>query len=121
MEYGTATKKPVLIDWFIWSGNSDSLQIWLNNFNDEVDDKFYCKMLDEGDIIKIKTLEGLSYNVPSDYFNSVEKSILDKLELKEQKVKVISLKNRLLTMDMRTMDVHTINIKQRQDCAVCGS
>lgn len=29
------------------------------------------------------------------------------------------LKNRLLTMDMRTMDVHTINIKQRSGCAVC--
>ena len=31
------------------------------------------------------------------------------------------LKNRLLTMDMRSMDVHTINIKQRKDCAVCGN
>lgn len=31
------------------------------------------------------------------------------------------LKNRLLTMDMRTMDVHTVNIKQRQGCAVCDS
>ncbi len=30
------------------------------------------------------------------------------------------LKNRLLTMDMRTMDVHTIQIKQRENCVVCG-
>ncbi len=31
------------------------------------------------------------------------------------------LKNRLLTMDMRTMDVNTINIQQRKECAVCGN
>ncbi len=32
-----------------------------------------------------------------------------------------SLKNRLLTMDMRTMDVNIINIKQRKECVVCGN
>ena len=31
------------------------------------------------------------------------------------------LKNRLLTMDMRSMDVRTITIKQRKGCSVCGS
>ena len=31
------------------------------------------------------------------------------------------LKNRLLTMDMRSMNVHTINIKQRKSCTVCGN
>ena len=30
------------------------------------------------------------------------------------------LKNRLLTIDMRTMDVQTININKRKDCAICG-
>lgn len=30
------------------------------------------------------------------------------------------LKNRLLTMDMRTMDFHTITIKQNKTCKVCG-
>ena len=30
------------------------------------------------------------------------------------------LKNRLLTMDMRTMDVQTIHIKPRKGCAICG-
>ncbi|WP_242135673.1 HesA/MoeB/ThiF family protein [Aestuariivivens marinum] len=30
------------------------------------------------------------------------------------------LKNRLLTMDMRTMDVQSIKIKKRKDCEVCG-
>lgn len=30
------------------------------------------------------------------------------------------LKNRLLTMDMRTMDMHTIHIKPRKNCKVCG-
>ena len=29
------------------------------------------------------------------------------------------LKNRLLTMDMRTMDVNTVKIKQRKDCHIC--
>lgn len=31
------------------------------------------------------------------------------------------LKNRLLTMDMRSMNVQTINIKQRKNCLVCSS
>ena len=31
------------------------------------------------------------------------------------------LKNKLLTMNMRTMDIQTIGIKQRKGCAVCGS
>ncbi|WP_223549107.1 HesA/MoeB/ThiF family protein [Aestuariivivens sp. NBU2969] len=40
-------------------------------------------------------------------------------------IKVISgfgepLKNRLLTMDMRTMDVQSIKINRRKDCEVCG-
>ncbi len=32
-----------------------------------------------------------------------------------------TLKNRLLTMDMRTMDVQTIHIQPKADCAICGS
>ncbi|MBJ6368958.1 HesA/MoeB/ThiF family protein [Snuella sedimenti] len=31
------------------------------------------------------------------------------------------LTNRLLTMNMRTMDIQTIGIKQRKGCTVCGS
>ena len=31
------------------------------------------------------------------------------------------LKNRLLTMDMRSMDIHTITIKQNSNCKVCGN
>jgi molybdopterin/thiamine biosynthesis adenylyltransferase len=32
-----------------------------------------------------------------------------------------TLKNKLLTMDLRSMEFRTLKIKQRKDCAICGS
>lgn len=58
-----AQKKPVIIDYFEYDGNSDSLQIWLNEFGDKVDDKFICRQDLEWDDLQVKTLEGISYFV----------------------------------------------------------
>ena len=62
-----ATKKPVEIDYLMWDGNSDSLQFWMDEFGEKVDDHFFCQMMDEKDEIKVKTLEGTSYNIPNGY------------------------------------------------------
>ncbi len=58
-----AQKKPLIIDYFEYDGNSDNLQFWLDEFNDKMSDHFICEMMDEWDDIFVKTLEGTSYEV----------------------------------------------------------
>ena len=63
MNYGTATKKPVLIDWFKWKGVFYELVDWAYLFGDPASNHF--DISDGG--LKVKTLEGSSYNVPEGY------------------------------------------------------
>lgn len=63
-----AQKKPVIIDYLEWDGNSDSLQFWMDEFKEKIDDHFILEMNQfEGDDLKVKTLEGTSYDVPEGY------------------------------------------------------
>lgn len=63
MKYGTATKKPVLIDWFLWEGGILSLKNWCKTFGDNWLELFITAER----TLKVKTLEGSSYNVPEGY------------------------------------------------------
>ena len=61
---GTAVKKPVQINWFQWTGDIDELEEWhslvsAKSFEDDflLDDKG----------LRVKTLEGHSYEVPNNY------------------------------------------------------
>ncbi len=69
MEYGRATKKPVLIDWFIWEGDDFYLGEWLESFNQKYLDHFVSTTNDDTSKLNlfVKTLEGTSYNVPEGY------------------------------------------------------
>ncbi len=58
-----AQKKPVIIDYLDYKGNSDSLQHWVNSFKDKLEDHFIVSLNDEWDDVKVKTLEGTSYDV----------------------------------------------------------
>lgn len=64
---GRATKAPVEINWFHWKGHSrthlEELQSWINSFGTNHSD--VLEFDDDG--MKIKTLEGSSYNLPDDY------------------------------------------------------
>ena len=64
MKYGTATKKPVLIDWFLWKGSLNNLSDWITS-KEESPSKIVDSIDDNS--ITIKTLEGSSYNVPEGY------------------------------------------------------
>jgi len=44
-----ATTKQKEIDYYIWDGNSDGLQIWMNEFNEKIKDFFDLQMYDEED------------------------------------------------------------------------
>lgn len=64
---GTATKRPVEVQWFRWKGNSvthlEELSAWINSFGSS-----HIDVLEfDEDKIKIKTLEGSSYNLPDGY------------------------------------------------------
>ena len=69
MEYGTATKKPVLIDWFLWEGDDFYLEEWVKSFDQKYLDYFVSTTNSETNILNlfVKTLEGSSYNVPEGY------------------------------------------------------
>ncbi len=64
---GTAIKKPVIINWFLWRGYSEShiheLEAWIHvngeRFEDVID-------LSQGKP-RILTLEGISYKLPDNY------------------------------------------------------
>lgn len=64
---GTATKRPVEIQWFRWKNysttNLEELKGWVNSFGTNHNDVLEYK--DEH--ILIKTLEGSSYNLPDGY------------------------------------------------------
>lgn len=63
MNQGKATKKPVTIDWFEFSNKTlIELRSWIEGFGDNV-----SLIFEWGDEIKVKTLEGTSYNVPEGY------------------------------------------------------
>jgi len=56
-----AQKKPVVIDYFEINNNTTTEQIseWISSFNQKFDEHFD----DNGEILKVKTLEGTSYDV----------------------------------------------------------
>lgn len=64
---GTATKKPVTINWFLWRGHSEAhmkeLESWINSFGEIVSEVIHEK---DGQI-RVMTLEGISYEVPHTY------------------------------------------------------
>lgn len=64
---GMASKKPVKINWFRWRGFSktklNELKTWIESLGENPDD--VLEINDNN--LKIKTLEGSSYNVPEDY------------------------------------------------------
>jgi len=70
IKQGKAKKKPVTIDWFEWDNNIDSLKNWVNRFNDDINDEFEIisyRCINCPHKIKVKTLEGSSYEVPRGY------------------------------------------------------
>lgn len=70
MEYGTATKKPVLIDWFKWENPKDyDLADWVESFGDRFEKHFISEGINTINNVKlqVKTLEGSSYDVPEGY------------------------------------------------------
>jgi hypothetical protein len=69
MECGTATKKPVLIDWFLWQGDDFYLEEWVKSFNQKYLNHFVSTTNTETNKLNlfVKTLEGTSYDVPENY------------------------------------------------------
>jgi hypothetical protein len=69
MNYGTATKKPVLIDWFKWEGDDFYLDEWVKSFNQKYLNHFISITDKETGRLNlfVRTLEGSSYNVPEGY------------------------------------------------------
>lgn len=69
---GRATKKPVEVHWFKWRGltqtNLNELKAWLESFKWETGDKVkFEDVIELGERIRVKTLEGSSYEVPYGY------------------------------------------------------
>ena len=57
-----AQKKPISIDYYSFDRpveDTADIEVWMNEFNEYFDDHFIVN----GDSIKVKTLEGTSYNV----------------------------------------------------------
>lgn len=54
-----AIKKPVEIDFFVWENNIDDLKEWVTSFNQNFEEKFIVSSTD----VKVKTLEGTSYDL----------------------------------------------------------
>ena len=65
---GVATKKPVVINFFVWNGWSaphiKEVKAWVESFGTSFQDVF--ERVGPG-IIKVKTLEGHSYDLPEGY------------------------------------------------------
>lgn len=64
--FGKAIKKPIPIDWFkfekLTTSNVKKLGNWVMSFGD-IENPFII----EDNTLKVKTLEGTSYNVPDGY------------------------------------------------------
>lgn len=71
MEYGIAIKKPISIDWFKWDSMKwKELQNWVKGFEDLLLDHFNLELFRGLGIpakLKVKTLEGTSYDVANGY------------------------------------------------------
>jgi hypothetical protein len=63
--FGKAIKKPVEID-FCEADDVPAIIRWTQSFNDEFDEHFSYNISTTE--LKVKTLEGSSYNVPEDYY-----------------------------------------------------
>lgn len=65
-EFGKAVKKPIVINWFKYEANPFNMEKWINSFGDIVNDHF---IFEDNNIykMKVKTLEGSSYDVPVNY------------------------------------------------------
>jgi len=61
-----ATKKPVEIDYYVWNAQLLALDEWVESFGDKMLDKFIFDSKEDHSI-KVKTLEGTSYDVPLGY------------------------------------------------------
>lgn len=59
MNFGTARKKPVEIKYFQWENNVENLKAWLTN----VVESSFENNFEFTDTLRVKTLEGTSYNV----------------------------------------------------------
>lgn len=60
-----AKKKPVVIDYFPYTGDINAVEVWLNEFYDSWDKHFIPDYKEK--TLKVKTLEGTSYDVPVGY------------------------------------------------------
>ena len=68
MSYGKAKKKPVEIHWFKWDKTkAELLRTWVSSFNDQSDEHFFAHYTGQEVSLKVKTLEGSSYDVPDGY------------------------------------------------------
>lgn len=59
MNFGTARKKPVEIKYFQWQNNVEDLKTWLIN----VVGSSFENNFEFTDTLRVRTLEGMSYNV----------------------------------------------------------
>jgi len=64
-----ARKKPVVIDYLPYKGDAEEVELWLNDLGDNFS-KWFELIRTEGpdwyDILKVNTLEGISYEVTDD-------------------------------------------------------
>ena len=68
MSYGKATKKPVEIHFFKWDKTkSELLRKWVDSFDQQTDEHFFAHYNGHEVSLKVKTLEGSSYDVPDGY------------------------------------------------------
>lgn len=63
MIFGKATKKPIPIDYMEYRGIIDDVRKWVFSLGDKFNDHF---IIDDGKL-KVRTLEGTSYDVPNPY------------------------------------------------------
>lgn len=64
---GTATKKPILINWFCWNCNFEDLHDWVHDceYPKRTNLDLFFEFNDT--TLKVKILEGTSYDVPEGY------------------------------------------------------
>lgn len=63
MVFGKATKKPIPIDFMKYKGAIQDVRNWVTSLGDKFNEHF---LIDEG-ALKVRTLEGSSYDVPNPY------------------------------------------------------
>lgn len=65
---GTASKKPVQINWFHWKTETEThlreLKAWVESFGDNFLEVIDVSKLEE---VRVLTLEGISYALPDNY------------------------------------------------------